>query len=68
MNFECRTCNISLNPTLETLKEKLWGIQVSINQCTCWGLSEETEKSVITELEAQKIEIKMQMHELINKL
>lgn len=68
MNFRCGCCNTSEKSTLDSLRDKLWEIQKKINQCSYWGLSEKTQKTVITELEAQKIEIKMQMHQLINEM
>jgi len=61
-------CEAVRKPALEELKLRLSEIQIKINQCTHWGLSKETEKTVTTELEAQKIDIKMQMHKLINEM
>lgn len=61
-------CYIIPKPSLVDLKEKLTEINAHICSAKHWGLSEETTAKVMTELETQKIEIKMQMIELINQL
>lgn len=69
MNPLIHSCGIVTDkPTLSSLKEKLTDIDARICSCSHWGLSYQTTETVITELKALKVEIKMQMYELIDQL